>query len=273
VTMCHHTLYFVRREPIFRLAAGFLCGRHFVDVPIRGKVHPSRRIFSGSCGLFVGQECPRRIMAAQHQSGEYRHGVSPRFPGKVLCCHKDTPLPEDWTPTLAQTQALKASQAAHRKRHLGATEAGLNHPSPSETRLGWPRQRQSILELPPFFLFFAAPTGLLRSLSSFIPSPSRNTDTASRPLTISSALPLRWPSERKRTLSSSPLRERATGCVRVAGLTEGVQPTGLRKAKRPPVAFAGYSRRVAHGPFVRRGVRPAGTGGRPVPSARSDSAR
>jgi hypothetical protein len=31
----------------------------------------------------VAQECPRRILAALHKSGEYRHGTSPRFPGKV----------------------------------------------------------------------------------------------------------------------------------------------------------------------------------------------
>jgi hypothetical protein len=53
----------------------------------------------------VGHECPRRILAALHRSGEYRHIVSSRFPGKVLCCHKDTPLPEDGTPTPAQAQA------------------------------------------------------------------------------------------------------------------------------------------------------------------------
>ena len=60
----------------------------------------------------VAQECPRRILAALHQNGEYRHGTSPRFPGKVLCCHKDTPLPEDWTPTQAQGEAAKTSQSA-----------------------------------------------------------------------------------------------------------------------------------------------------------------
>ena len=60
----------------------------------------------------VGQECPRRILAALHRSGEYRHGTSPRFPGKVLCCHKDTPLPQDWTPTPAQARASEASRSA-----------------------------------------------------------------------------------------------------------------------------------------------------------------
>jgi hypothetical protein len=53
----------------------------------------------------VAHECPRRILAALHQSGEYRHGTTPRFPGKVLCCHRDADLPADWTPTQAQVQA------------------------------------------------------------------------------------------------------------------------------------------------------------------------
>ena len=53
----------------------------------------------------VAQECPRRILAALHRSGEYRHGFSPRFPGKGLCCHRDAPLPQDWTPTPAQAEA------------------------------------------------------------------------------------------------------------------------------------------------------------------------
>ena len=60
----------------------------------------------------VGQECPRRILAALHRSGEYRHGTSPRFPGKVLCCHRDTALPQDWTATAAQAQAIEASRSA-----------------------------------------------------------------------------------------------------------------------------------------------------------------
>jgi hypothetical protein len=57
----------------------------------------------------VARECPRRILGALHRSGEYHHGTSGRFPGKVLCCHRDTPLPEDWSPTPAQTQALDAN--------------------------------------------------------------------------------------------------------------------------------------------------------------------
>jgi hypothetical protein len=53
----------------------------------------------------VAHECPRRIIAALHQSGEYRHGTTPRFPAKVLCCHRDAALPQDWAPTPAQQQA------------------------------------------------------------------------------------------------------------------------------------------------------------------------
>lgn len=58
----------------------------------------------------VARECPRRIIAPLHRSGEYRHGVSTRFPGKVLCCHKDAPLPDGWTPTPAQQQASLIGQ-------------------------------------------------------------------------------------------------------------------------------------------------------------------
>jgi hypothetical protein len=56
----------------------------------------------------VARECPRRILGVLHRSGEYQHGTSGRFPGKVLCCHRDTPLPEDWAPTPAQAEALEA---------------------------------------------------------------------------------------------------------------------------------------------------------------------
>jgi hypothetical protein len=57
----------------------------------------------------VAGECPRRILGALHRQGVYHHGTSGRFPGKVLCCHRDTPLPEDWTPTAAQAMAWEAS--------------------------------------------------------------------------------------------------------------------------------------------------------------------
>lgn len=48
-------------------------------------------------------------MGELHRCGEYHHGTTPRFPGKVLCCHRDTPLPEGWQPTEAQQQACAAS--------------------------------------------------------------------------------------------------------------------------------------------------------------------
>jgi hypothetical protein len=59
--------------------------------------------------LYVARECPRRIIAELHESGKYQHGTSERFPGKVLCCHHDTPLPEGWAPTAAQEAAWLAS--------------------------------------------------------------------------------------------------------------------------------------------------------------------
>jgi hypothetical protein len=53
----------------------------------------------------VAHECPRRIIAPLHRCGDYRHGTTPRFPGKVLCCHRDSALPEGWAPTAAQQEA------------------------------------------------------------------------------------------------------------------------------------------------------------------------
>ena len=57
----------------------------------------------------LGQECPRKILGLLHAKGHYLHCTSARFPGKVLCFHKDSPLPEDWTPTPAQVQAWQAA--------------------------------------------------------------------------------------------------------------------------------------------------------------------
>ena len=59
--------------------------------------------------LAVTRECPRRIMGELHRCGEYHHGTTPRFPGKVLCCHRNTPLPEGWQPTQAQKLASQLS--------------------------------------------------------------------------------------------------------------------------------------------------------------------
>ena len=41
----------------------------------------------------LAQECPRRIMGELHRSGAYHYGTAARYPGKVLCCHRDAALP------------------------------------------------------------------------------------------------------------------------------------------------------------------------------------
>ncbi len=48
-------------------------------------------------------ECPRKIMGMLHARGHYLHCISARFPGKVLCFHKDSDLPADSVLTHAQT--------------------------------------------------------------------------------------------------------------------------------------------------------------------------
>ncbi len=55
----------------------------------------------------LARECPRKILGLLHRQGLYVHGTSSRFPGKVLCFHCDSPLPEDWTPTPAQAVVLQ----------------------------------------------------------------------------------------------------------------------------------------------------------------------
>ena len=82
------------------LLAAFAAGTH------GGEIVPHHQSW-----LAVTRECPRRIMGELHRCGEYHHGTTPRFPGKVLCCHRDTPLPEGWQPTEAQQQAGAASLA------------------------------------------------------------------------------------------------------------------------------------------------------------------
>ncbi len=52
-------------------------------------------------------ECPRKIMGMLHAKGHYLHCTSARFPGKVLCFHKDSELPADSSPTLAQLHFAK----------------------------------------------------------------------------------------------------------------------------------------------------------------------
>ena len=57
----------------------------------------------------VARECPRRIMGELHACGEYHHGTSARFPGKILCCHRQSELPDGWQPTPAQVLATQSS--------------------------------------------------------------------------------------------------------------------------------------------------------------------
>jgi hypothetical protein len=50
----------------------------------------------------LAHECPRKIMGLLHAKGHYVHCTSERFPGKVLCFHKDSELPADGELTEAQ---------------------------------------------------------------------------------------------------------------------------------------------------------------------------
>jgi hypothetical protein len=61
----------------------------------------------------VACECPRKIMALLHAAGHYLHCTSARFPGKILCFHKDSELPADWEPTPAQALAWTQDAAQH----------------------------------------------------------------------------------------------------------------------------------------------------------------
>ncbi|MFO0879703.1 MAG: hypothetical protein U0840_20340 [Gemmataceae bacterium] len=54
-------------------------------------------------------ECPRKIMGWLHAKGQYLHCTSARFPGKVLCFHKDSELPVDCIPTPAQAHFCEGS--------------------------------------------------------------------------------------------------------------------------------------------------------------------
>jgi hypothetical protein len=58
-------------------------------------------------------ECPRKIMGLLHARGHYLHCTSARFPGKVLCFHKDSELPADTTLTSAQAHFSQGDAAAH----------------------------------------------------------------------------------------------------------------------------------------------------------------
>lgn len=51
----------------------------------------------------LAAECPRKILGLLHAKGQYVHCTSARFPGKVLCFHKESELPGDCVPTPAQS--------------------------------------------------------------------------------------------------------------------------------------------------------------------------
>ena len=71
----------------------------------------------------VAHECPLRILAELHRSGEYAHGRTARFPGKVLCCHRDAPRPDGWVPTPAQGRAWQPAAPAPVPPPLGVEPA------------------------------------------------------------------------------------------------------------------------------------------------------
>jgi hypothetical protein len=60
----------------------------------------------------LAHECPRKIMALLHARGTYFHCTSARFPGKVLCFHKDSELPADTLPTPAQAHFSQTGDAS-----------------------------------------------------------------------------------------------------------------------------------------------------------------
>jgi hypothetical protein len=54
----------------------------------------------------LAHECPRKILGLLHAKGHYLHCTSARFPGKVLCFHKDSELPGDSALTQAQAHFM-----------------------------------------------------------------------------------------------------------------------------------------------------------------------
>jgi hypothetical protein len=81
--------------------------------------------------LRVARECPRRILGSLHRCGDYHHGTTARFPGKVLCCHRSTTLPPGWQPTPAQEAAWQAEEEAARvESMLGVAASDIDHDEP-----------------------------------------------------------------------------------------------------------------------------------------------
>jgi hypothetical protein len=60
----------------------------------------------------LAQECPRKILGLLHARGHYLHCTSDRFPGKVLCFHKDSEVPADCVLTPAQAHFSQAGSDA-----------------------------------------------------------------------------------------------------------------------------------------------------------------
>lgn len=57
----------------------------------------------------LAHECPRKILGLLHAKGHYLHCTSARFPGKILCFHKDSELPGDCALTPAQAHFMNAA--------------------------------------------------------------------------------------------------------------------------------------------------------------------
>jgi hypothetical protein len=57
-------------------------------------------------------ECPRKILGLLHAKGHYLHCTSARFPGKVLCFHKDSEVPADCVLTPAQAHFWHGEDSA-----------------------------------------------------------------------------------------------------------------------------------------------------------------
>ena len=67
----------------------------------------------------LSQECPRKIMGMLHARGQYLHCTSARFPGKVLCFHRESELPADAVPTTAQAHFVEHEVVANAQSATG----------------------------------------------------------------------------------------------------------------------------------------------------------
>jgi hypothetical protein len=55
----------------------------------------------------LAEECPRKIMYWLHTNGQHVHYTTRRFPGKVLCFHCDSEVPDDCELTPAQAHFME----------------------------------------------------------------------------------------------------------------------------------------------------------------------